>query len=349
MKIGICAFPLSRGKETGRGLERVMEEFCQYLDLHNIEYEVYEKGIIRNELFAAIKSIFFYFYLKKKTSDCYFSAYAVSSIFPIMTKKTPVVTLITDLIPLEVFGYDNYIKYSIKRFCIKIAVLKSTTIIVGSNSIKIGLIKSFKIDPKKIKVVPWGVNLTAYFPNKNVKKNRHNISFIGEIKLAKGIDSLIQSFKLVLREIPDATLTIGGTGRDLNAMKKLAKATLPDSTYTFQGIIAEKNMNAFYNASSLFVFPSRYGFGLSALEAMACKIPAIVGNTLDSKDFFSDNMMLVDPNNPIELAKKIVYLFKNESIYFDKAEKALKLAKKFSWENTFNQYIKIIKSTSKVD
>ena len=78
MKIGICAFPLSRGKETGRGLERVMEEFCQYLDLHNIEYEVYEKGIIRNELFAAIKSIFFYFYLRKKTSDCYFSAYAVS-------------------------------------------------------------------------------------------------------------------------------------------------------------------------------------------------------------------------------------------------------------------------------
>ncbi len=341
MKIAICAYPLSKGLETGRGLERVIEEFCHYLGKNSIPYDFYDNGIIRSEFKAILLSYKYLLNLRKTNNSCYFAIYAVSGIFPAFIRKKPLVTLITDLIPFHVTDYDNKIKYAIKRWCAKYSCKKSDIVIVGSSSIKNEIIERFNLDPNKIVIVPWGVNHSSYYPDKNITKIKHRVSFLGEAKRAKGIDSIIKAFKHVLKEIPDATLSLASNGYELEDMKKLAKDTLPPNAYHFEGFIAEEAMNSFYNSADLFIFPSRYGFGLSALEAMACGTVTLVGNTLDAKDFFTDPDLLVNPDDETEIAKKVIYLLKNEEIKRLKEKEALAIASRFSWDEMSRKYYEV--------
>jgi glycosyltransferase involved in cell wall biosynthesis len=339
MRLGICAFPLSRGKETGRGLERLIDEFCAYLTKHDVNFDFYDRGVIRNEYRAVVESAVHIATLARADNNCYFAVYAVSGIFPALLGKRPLVTLITDLIPFHVTGYDGRLKYAIKRSCAKISCARSDLIIVGSASIKDEIVSRFRLHPKKVLVVPWGVDHGTYHPSRDVARQRGRVAFLGEIKRAKGVDALIAAFRIVIDRVPEATLSIGGSGRDLEEMKRLAASLLPAGSFAFEGFIPEERMNAFYNCADVFVFPSRYGFGLSALEAMACGTPALVGNSLDAKDFFFDEELLVDPDDPAQVAGRIVALLANEENRRLKARQAVEFAAKFSWAAMNEQYL----------
>ena len=341
MKLGICGYPLSRGKETGRGLERVIEEFCAYLTRKNVAFDFYERGVIRSEIRAVIQSAGYLASLRKTKNSCYFAVYAVSGIFPAFLGKKPLVTLITDLIPFHVGGYDNWLKYAIKRWCAKFACVRSDLLIVGSASIRNEIVERFGLDPHKLVVVPWGVDHKAYYPVKSVTKISKRVAFLGELKRAKGIDAVIRSFKFVLERVPDATLIIAGSGRDLEEMRELAAQSLPAGCCTFAGFVPEEKMNEFYNSADLFIFPSRYGFGLSALEAMACGTPTLVGATLDARDFFFDEDLLVDPDDDRQIAQKLIFLLRNEDEKVKKARGAVEFARQFSWDSMSEKYVAV--------
>ncbi len=347
MKIGVCAFPLSRNNESGRGLERVIFELCKYLELQNIEFDFYGNSDLDNlkgsasifhELKAILSSLNYLFKLYKTNNDCYFATYPVAALFPIILKKQPLITVVHDLIPFMVRGYDNKYKYFLKRKCIKYACLNSQTLIVPFLSTKEKIVDLFNIDEKKIIVIPYGVDASSYYPDNSVLKIKNKIAFLGEAKRSKGLDSLIKAFKIVLQQIPNSSLIIASQGNELAQMKQLALEYLPPASYNFLGFIPEKSMNEFYNSADLFVFPSRYGFGLSALEAMACGTPALVGNTLDACDFFNDEDLLVDPEDTKQIAQKIVYLMLDINLKKQKSEQVLKIAQQFSFEEMSKRY-----------
>ena len=341
MNVGICAYPLSKGKETGRGLERVIDEFCTYLNDHHIPYDFYDSGIIRNELKAIVFSTKYFTRLKKTTNAIYFAIYPVAGIFPLLVKKKPVITAVHDLIPFLARGYDNALKYSIKRWCIRFSCNKSDALIVPFSSTKNKIVELFGVDKEKIFIIPYGVNHQTYYPDPSVKKNKNRIAFLGEAKRAKGMDALIHAFKIVVEKIPDATLHLASGGNELEEMKKLAQDMLPPATYQFVGFVPEHAMREFYNASDLLVFPSRYGFGLSSLEAMACGTPSIVGATLDALDFIQDPDLLADPDHVSDVAQKIINLLNDRNLHRQKSKEAIDIASGFSWQKMSENYYEL--------
>lgn len=326
----------------------MIEEFCRFLDRKNIPFRFYDRGLIHSEINAVLQSLAYLIRLLTTRDSCYFAVYAVAGIFPALLQKKPLVTLITDLIPFHVAGYDNWLKYAIKRWCAKFSVLRSDWLIVGSASIRDEIVERFGIAAEKVVVVPWGVDHATYYPDPNITKISKRVAFLGEAKRAKGIDTVIQSFKFVLEEVPDATLVIGGTGRDLEEMRRLAAQTLPPGSCSFAGFVPEEKMNEFYNSAELFIFPSRYGFGLSALEAMACGTPTLVGATLDAKDFFFDDDLLVDPEDERQIAKKLISLLRNDDKKMKKAGEAVEFARKFSWDGMSDKYLGVCLRANKV-
>jgi glycosyltransferase involved in cell wall biosynthesis len=341
INLGVCAFPLTRGLETGRGLERVIEEFCRYLEIKSVKFSFYDKGFIGNEFLAIFQSFFYALSLRPLKNNIYIAVYAVAGVFPILMKKRPVVTVITDLIPYEVRGFDNAIKYWIKRLCIRYVCERSTHLIASSSSIKLGIINLFSVPSHIVSVVPWGVDLVRFQPDSVVPKEGYQIGFLGELKNAKGADSLILAFSQIIKIIPQARLHIAGIGRDEEALKKLAEENLPKESYVFRGFIPDSELKNFYNENTLFIFPSRYGFGLSALESQACGVTSMLGDTLDSRDYLSDEDLLVDPENPDEIAKKAVRLLKDSDLLDMKNKEALELAKQYSWNQMSEQYLNI--------
>lgn len=341
MKLGICAFPLSRGKETGRGLEKVTQEFVDYLSGNNLDFEFSDSGIIRSEFRAFFSSLTYFFRLHKIQADCFFAFYPVAGFFPIFLRKKPVVLGVYDLIPFHVFGFDSRLKYAIKRFCIRYSCKRSEAIIVPFQTTKNEIVELFNVDPNKITVIPHGVNLQTYFPDPDIIKTHNQVAYLGEAKRAKGMDSIIRAFALVLDKRPTAKLKLASHGNELSEMKALAAQLLPRESYDFVGFVPEKKMRKFYTQADVFVFPSRYGFGLSSLEAMACGTPTIVGATLDAKEFLTDIDLIVDPDRVEDLATKILKLLEDQKMYERKSAEAIRMAKQFQWDKVCERYYNV--------
>jgi glycosyltransferase involved in cell wall biosynthesis len=75
----------------------------------------------------------------------------------------------------------------------------------------------------------------------------------------------------------------------------------------FTGHLDGGELVLLYQATSLFVFPSRYeGFGLPVIEALACGAPAIVGRNSPLVELVDGEEALFDTAEPISIRRALV-------------------------------------------
>ncbi len=97
---------------------------------------------------------------------------------------------------------------------------------------------------------------------------------------------------------------------------------------------AAEDMALFFNAASLFVFPSLYeGFGLPPLEAMACGTPVVAANNSSIPEILGDAAVLIDARDPGAIARAINGVLTDQSVRARLIEKGLERAAAFSWED----------------
>ena len=131
------------GRDTGRGLERVIAELVTGLDAIGQPYVFHDRGMLLTEAAVLRQAANFLWDLRGVRHDVWFGVYSVSSIFTILARKRPVVTGVYDLIPFLARGYDNFLKYSIKRRCIEFACRHSDGLIVPFPSTAEQLVNMF--------------------------------------------------------------------------------------------------------------------------------------------------------------------------------------------------------------
>lgn len=121
-------------------------------------------------------------------------------------------------------------------------------IITHSGGIKEKLVSRFNIPPNKVTVIPHG-NFDSYLPKKTITKEEarkdFNLSikddvllFFGYIREYKGLDLLLNAFKLILEKKPDTVLIIAG----FPATKQLY-----DKYIREVNLLPKKNIKATFN------------------------------------------------------------------------------------------------------
>ena len=68
-----------------------------------------------------------------------------------------------------------------------------------------------------------GIDTEKFFPLEGTEKIPHSILYVGRVDKRKGIDFLIRYMNEVVTHLREATLYVGGTGKDLAAMKAYSK------------------------------------------------------------------------------------------------------------------------------
>jgi glycosyltransferase involved in cell wall biosynthesis len=97
--------------------------------------------------------------------------------------------------------------------------------------------------------------------------------------------------------------------------------------------VTDEELVAFYNLCALYVFPSWHeGFGLPALEAMACGAPVIGSETTSIPEVLGRDDVLFDPHSPHSIATKIDQVLADSALLQDLREHGLKQAGLFSWD-----------------
>ncbi len=101
----------------------------------------------------------------------------------------------------------------------------------------------------------------------------------------------------------------------------------------FTGFISDELLPLLYNQAELFLFPSLYeGFGLPALESMACGTPVVTSNTSSLPEVVGEAAIKINPNNFEEITQAIIKILTREKLRKDLVAKGFRQIKRFSWE-----------------
>lgn len=158
---------------------------------------------------------------------------------------------------------------------------------------------------------------------------------VGTLEPRKNLKNLISAYSILPREIRKSypLVIIGKPGWGGDELSRLVRELSLDQDIHFIGYVETDALVFFYNAATLFVYPSLYeGFGLPLVEAMSCGTPVISSNISSIPEVVSDAALLVDPSDPLGLADAMKSLLLDFSLRKILSERGLSRSKAFSWE-----------------
>jgi glycosyltransferase involved in cell wall biosynthesis len=108
-----------------------------------------------------------------------------------------------------------------------------------------------------------------------------------------------------------------------------------ENAVRFLGYVPQEDLPLVYNLASLFVYPTIYeGFGLPALEAMACGVPVITSDVSSLPEIVDGAGLLTPVNDPNALFETMVKVLTDEETRKDLIRKGPQRAAEFSWSKT---------------
>ncbi len=190
--------------------------------------------------------------------------------------------------------------------------------------------------PEKISVIPMGVDFNGRFtPSKSVRRNKHELLFVGRLVEKKGVGLLIKALALVAEKIPSVRLIVAGYGPELPDLKRLAQTLAIEDRVEFLGAVQQADLVKLYQQCTVFVAPfieaksgDQEGFPVSVIEAIACETPILTSTLPVLVDAFGDfsgqlTSNVIDVN---EFSEKIINTIESP---FENASAVMSLRNKF--------------------
>lgn len=108
--------------------------------------------------------------------------------------------------------------------------------------------------------------------------------------------------------------------------------------------VKDEDLPFAYAAANFLVFASYYeGFGIPAIEAMACACPVLCSNNSSLNEIGGDAALKVDPYNVLELANGMVRMQNDEKLRSELVEKGLAWCKQFSWKKSTDDMVNVFR------
>ena len=258
-----------------------------------------------------------------------------------LTGRRPLITSIHDVIPFFLRGYSP-LKYAFLRFCIGISARASDALIVPFEITKRFLVHRFGIEPERVKVVSYGVDLTGFKPGTRRQGEERRILFLGGgFPTIRGGNLLIRAFSQVSHEITHAQLLLAGTGPEIQPLKALVGKLGLRPRVRFIGFIKENELAQYFRSVDVLVHPSRLGFSLSVLQAMACRTPVVVSDDLDLPEFVRDSGVVCRSGSSEGLSRAILRVLADGGFAEFIAQKGYERSKDFSLNRMIHETLQV--------
>lgn len=226
---------------------------------------------------------------------------------------------------LELDWKKSRILFHLLRFRKKLFYSFTTVFIANSKAAALDLSSQYSINTDKIKIFPNAVSSKIKQVNaKQLGETKHLI-FIGRIDHSKGVDILIEAFRMVHQRHSKFKLTIVGSGSFKSELENLVDEYGLNGHCEFLGSVPNNEVPKYFESAHLALVPSRYeAFGIVAIEALMTGTPVVASRTGGLAEIIRDGIdgFLVEPENPVALAEAILKVFEDESKYFQMCKNA---------------------------
>lgn len=247
-------------------------------------------------------------------------------------------------LPSDLYKLKNWTRQAVKQADRVIAVSAAT---------KHDLVSIYNTSPDKITVIPNGYD--SDFFNTTLPadhsilahyhlKSHNYLLFLGTIQPRKNAIKLVQAFHLLKESGYSGKLVIAGNiGWLADETLAVIKSSPEVTDIVLTGYVSDDARKALYTYADVYVLPSLYeGFGVPALEAMACGAPVAAANNSSLPEVVGDAGVLFNAADPADIASAISTIKSDRASW---VKKSLARAQHFSWAKCAEDTLTVLTSS----
>lgn len=271
--------------------------------------------------------------------------------------SVPVVVSVHDVSFLEHPEYFTRDRAWQLQWTVRRTVKQAARILTGSEFSRNAILKVYgDLDEDKVVVVP-NAAASEFRPISReaaaaTVRERFGIAApfvlsVGDLQPRKNQIGLIKAFAKLVRAHPQLKHNLVLVGKETwfaDRVREAAKESGVGERIQFFGFVSDSDLLQFYNACDVFVFPSFYeGFGLPALEAMACGRAVICSSTTALPEVVDGAAILFDPYSTDEIVRAIADLLLDAELRGRMERLGLQRAAHFSWQKTAERTLEVFR------
>lgn len=198
---------------------------------------------------------------------------------------------------------------------------KARRIACVSRAVADAIVRGFGIDPRKIELVPNGVD--EFFSPGGPEGDY--VLYAGTLEPRKGVDDLIAAWASL--PVPRPRLVLAGdAGWGVRTVPAGVEVT---------GYVTRERLRELYRGALMFVYPSHYeGFGIPPLEAMACGTPVVATRTGAIPEYAGGAALLVDAGDRDAVRRAMLRLIADRTLRAELRAKGAERAKLYRWDRS---------------
>ncbi len=265
-------------------------------------------------------------------------ALALLNLMPegVLWPAAPQVATVHDLFPLHFPEEYPRLRHYFRTW-VPLVLRHSRAVVTISQASRDDLVRFYRVPAERIFVALCGYDRSRFTPaGAGAAGGEPYALYVGNVMPHKNLLRLVEAFAMATRRQP-ARLVIRGRGpaAHVEAVRARIDALGLGPRTDWQPYAPADELAALYRGARLLVLPSlAEGFGLTALEAMACGTPVVAADRSSLPEVVGDAGLLVDPLDVGQLADAIGRLLADDRLHSDLRARGLARCPRFSWEDT---------------
>lgn len=233
----------------------------------------------------------------------------------------------------------------VTRLLFKRSLARAAVIVVPSQFTRSDLLQKYPVSPAKVRVVreAAGPQFTPGRRDSELEEIRSRYRAPGGYVLhfsshndpRDNTITVLRTFREIARAARVQLVIAGELGKSRDELVAKARELGIGERIRLIGYVPDEELPALYRCAAVYFDPSLYeGFGLQALEAMACGTPIVCSNTTSLPELVGDAAITCSPTDSQAFAAALGRVLSNPELARSMRAKGLDRAAQYSWQKT---------------